>query len=110
MMRTRPRSAQTKRREPTVVAALGLSVEHGGHRGEIVELRDTEVVLLVGAARVRVKYGSDVTVEGRTVSLAEPLSDVGPPLAHGGSREAAPRLAGRDSPSGEGAGVRDHER
>ncbi len=47
-----------------------------------MELRDTEVVLLVGAARVRVKYGSDVTVEGRTVSLAEPLSDVGPPLAH----------------------------
>ena len=77
-MRSRPRSAKAKRPEPTLAAALGLTVEHGGHRGEIVELGEAEVVLQLGAARVRVKYGSDVTVEGRTVSLVGPVAEAGP--------------------------------
>jgi DNA helicase-2/ATP-dependent DNA helicase PcrA len=71
-MRSRSRGAKRMREEPTVVSALGLTVEQGGHRGEIVELGDVDVVLAVGAARVRVKYGCAVTVEGRSVSLARP--------------------------------------
>ena len=80
MTGSRPRAAKTKRPEPAVVAALGLTVEHGGHRGEIVELGDVAVVLQVGAARVRVKYGSDVIVEGRTLSLAGPVNGTGSPV------------------------------
>ena len=80
MTGSRPRAAKTKRPEPAVVAALGLTVEHGGYRGEIVELGDVAVVLQVGAARVRVKYGSDVIVEGRTLSLAGPVNETGSPV------------------------------
>ncbi|MGH9029613.1 MAG: ATP-dependent DNA helicase UvrD2, partial [Acidimicrobiales bacterium] len=80
----RPRRSRKARRqslEPTVAASVGMAIEHGGYQGQILELGDVDVVMQVGAAKVRVKYGSDVTVEGRTMKL------VGPGTTASSSRE-----------------------
>jgi ATP-dependent DNA helicase UvrD/PcrA len=58
--------------EVTIPAAVGLSFEHGGHLGEIVELSPTGAVQKVGGARVLVAFGSPVRVDGRTVTLVGP--------------------------------------
>ena len=63
--------------EATVAAALGLVIEQGGQRGEIVELTATGAVQQVGGARVAVPFGSPVRIEGRTLSLAPPEPDAG---------------------------------
>ncbi len=70
--RTRPSAARTRVAGPTVTAEIGLDVELGGTRGEIVELTSTGAVLAVGRARVPVAYGTDVIVAGRTVALTAP--------------------------------------
>ena len=59
---------------PAVVAAVGLELEHLGHRGTITELRDTGVVLRVGSADLAVPYGATVTVEGTGLELTPPPS------------------------------------
>jgi superfamily II DNA helicase RecQ len=73
-----------------VAAAIGLAIEHRGHSGEIVEVGDTEAVIEVGAARVGVRYGSDVTIHGRLVRLGGPATD---PVAssHAAAAEATLR-------------------
>lgn len=78
----RGRKTPKQRTEPTVAAAIGLVIEHRGHRGEIVQLGDTDAVMAVGMAKVGVKYGSEVTVEGRLVRLS------GPAMAPAGSASA----------------------
>jgi DNA helicase-2/ATP-dependent DNA helicase PcrA len=71
--RARPAAAGKKKRvEPSVPATAGLVIEHGGHRGPLVELGVSEAVMEVGAARVRIAYGSSVVVDGRTLRLAAP--------------------------------------
>ncbi len=54
---------------PTVEAVEGLVVEHGGHRGTIVEVTPEGVVYQIGAAQVDLRFGTDVRHEGRTVTL-----------------------------------------
>lgn len=58
--------------EPSVPAAVGLVIAHGGQAGEIVELRPDGVVQQVGAARTVVPFGTSVRVDGRTVALGRP--------------------------------------
>ncbi len=65
------------RRAPSsaaVVAAVGLQIEHLGHRGAITELRDTGAVMRVGSANLGVPYGASVTVEGKRLELTPPAS------------------------------------
>ncbi len=61
--------------EPSVPAALGLVVAHGGQSGEIVDLRPDAAVQLVGSARVVVPFGTPVRVDGRTVVLGRPAPE-----------------------------------
>ena len=74
--RTSPRSggpARKKAPSPVVLAAaVGLEIEHLGHRGTIVELTDTAARMRVGSAQLGVPYGSAVTVEGRRLELSPP--------------------------------------
>ncbi|HUA96328.1 MAG TPA: ATP-dependent DNA helicase UvrD2, partial [Acidimicrobiales bacterium] len=89
--RARPRAGRTPAGvEPVVAAATGLVVEHGGHRGPIVEVAEAHAVMEVGPARVRVAYGSDVVVDGRTLRLAPPRAGSAGPAA-AGEAEAALR-------------------
>ena len=64
---------------PGVAAEVGLVVEYGGHTGSVVDLTDSAAVIRVGDAHLRVPFGSDVRVDGRSVALAAPGGDPGPP-------------------------------
>jgi DNA helicase II / ATP-dependent DNA helicase PcrA len=64
--------ARRPKTEPAVAASIGLAVERGGHRGRIVDLGDADAVMEVGAAKIRVEYGSQVTIDGQTVTLERP--------------------------------------
>ena len=57
---------------PKVAATLGLAVEDRGNAGVIVEVGESAALLLVGAARVAVPFGTDVRVEGEGVTLVAP--------------------------------------
>jgi DNA helicase-2/ATP-dependent DNA helicase PcrA len=57
---------------PEVPAAVGLALEYAGHSGTLVDLSESEAVLQVGAARLRVAFGSEVRVQGATVVLTGP--------------------------------------
>jgi hypothetical protein len=57
---------------PTVEAVEGLVIEHGGHTGRIVEVTSKGAVHRVGTAQVDLRYGTDVRLEGRTVTLVAP--------------------------------------
>jgi DNA helicase-2/ATP-dependent DNA helicase PcrA len=60
------------RQTPEVPAALGLALDYAGHSGTVVELSESEAVLQVGAARLKVAFGSEVRVRGATVVLSGP--------------------------------------
>jgi DNA helicase-2/ATP-dependent DNA helicase PcrA len=61
------------RPEPTVVAAVGLDIEHGGHASTIVAVDDEGALVELGRARLRVPFGAMVRVDGRLARLvAEP--------------------------------------
>ena len=66
-------SSTTERRppkeEPELVPKVGVELEHGGHRQRIVAIDDEGVVAVAGRARMRVRYGELVTVEGRLSRL-----------------------------------------
>jgi DNA helicase-2/ATP-dependent DNA helicase PcrA len=65
------------REEPAVVAAVGLEIEHGGHRSTIVAVDDEGALVELGRARLRVPFGATVRVDGRLATLVpEP-----PPVA-----------------------------
>jgi DNA helicase-2/ATP-dependent DNA helicase PcrA len=76
---TRPGPRERRRAAPpaVVTAAVGLEIEHLGHRGTITELEDTGVVMRVGSANLGVSYGTSVTVEGRRLELAPPAPPAG---------------------------------
>jgi superfamily II DNA helicase RecQ len=55
-----------------VEATLGLAVEDRGNTGTIVEITAAAAVLSVGAVRIKVALGSDVRVNGKSVTLVGP--------------------------------------
>ena len=57
---------------PKVPAAVGLAVDYAGHSGTVVDLSESEAVLQVGGARLKVVFGSEVRVRGATVVLTGP--------------------------------------
>jgi DNA helicase II / ATP-dependent DNA helicase PcrA len=57
---------------PTVEAVPGLTVENRGSTGTIVEVTADAAILSLGAVRLKVAFGSDVRVEGQTVTLVGP--------------------------------------
>ncbi len=57
---------------PEVQAAVGLALDYAGHSGTVVDLSESEAVLHVGAARLKVVFGSEVRVQGATVVLTGP--------------------------------------
>jgi DNA helicase-2/ATP-dependent DNA helicase PcrA len=59
-------------RLPRVEATLGLVVEDRGSIGTIVEVTSGAAVLSIGAVRIKVALGSDVRVDGKTVTLVGP--------------------------------------
>ncbi len=75
--RLAPASSAPERAEATVVAAVGVDVEHGGHRSTIVAVDDEGALVELGRARLRVPFGAMVRVDGRLARLVpEP-----PPVA-----------------------------
>jgi DNA helicase-2/ATP-dependent DNA helicase PcrA len=57
---------------PSIAASVGLMIEYGGHAGAVVTLNDAAAVIRVGTAQLRVPFGSDVRVHGRTLVLDPP--------------------------------------
>ncbi len=57
---------------PEVPAAVGLALDYAGHSGTVVDLSESEAVFQVGAARLKVPFGSEVRVRGNTVVLTGP--------------------------------------
>jgi hypothetical protein len=55
-----------------VEAALGLVLEDRGSVGTIVEVTGEGAVVAIGAVRLRVAFGSDVRVDGQSVTLVRP--------------------------------------
>ncbi|MHB1582952.1 MAG: ATP-dependent DNA helicase UvrD2 [Acidimicrobiales bacterium] len=96
------RTARKERRHDpppaSVVAAIGLEIEHLGHRGAITELKDASVVMRVGSANLGVPYGTSVTIAGKRLELAPPGRNVTDPDALEGAlrtwRSEAARRAG----------------
>ena len=73
LTRSRDSSATSRpRRAVPVVAAIGLVLDHGGHSGKVVELGQDAATLLVGDARLRVPFGSEVRVDAMTMELVPP--------------------------------------
>jgi superfamily II DNA helicase RecQ len=64
-------------RLPAVEATLGLVVEDRGSLGTIVDITDEAAILSMGAVRIRVSFGSDVRVDGRSVTLVGPGAAAG---------------------------------
>ena len=81
-------SPTSKRRQPelpTVAAVGGLTLEYGGQTGTILEVGTHGVIVAVGESRSDLPFGTDVRVEGRTVTL------VAQPSAESASAEQALR-------------------
>ena len=57
---------------PPVEAAVGLIIEQRGNVGSVTEVTHEGVVCVVGEAEVIVAFGSDVRIDGRTVTLTAP--------------------------------------
>jgi DNA helicase-2/ATP-dependent DNA helicase PcrA len=76
-MAHRPRSrAERRRREARrpiestqIGASTGLHISRGGTQGEIVQVNDSGVVVQVGNLKERVSFGTEVSVEGKLVTL-----------------------------------------
>ena len=52
-------------------------IEHGGHTGAVVNLTDSAAVIRVGESHLKVPFGSDVRVQGLTVTLGAPSGKPG---------------------------------
>lgn len=61
--------------QPKWIPVLGATVGQGGHSGVIESMNEHGAALRVGEALLRVKWGSEVTVDGKVVSLAQPSRD-----------------------------------
>jgi len=84
-------NAPPEARLPTVEATLGLVVEDRGSIGTIVEVTAAGAVLSVGAVRIKVALGSDVRVNGRSVTLVGPTVGLTAGVARTTNVEAALR-------------------
>jgi DNA helicase II / ATP-dependent DNA helicase PcrA len=73
-------------RLPTIEALPGLIVEHRGSVGTVVEVTADAAVLSVGSVRLKVALGSDVRIDGQTVTLVGAGAGAG---AAGGAGGAA---------------------
>ena len=62
---------------PVVEAVPGLVVDDRGTVGTVVEVTAEAAVLSSGSVRLKVAFGADVRVEGRTVTLVAPGSAAG---------------------------------
>jgi DNA helicase-2/ATP-dependent DNA helicase PcrA len=60
-----------------VAAEIGLALDHGGHSGTVDDLTESAATLQVGAARLKVPFGSEVRVRGVTVELSAPGTRAG---------------------------------
>jgi DNA helicase II / ATP-dependent DNA helicase PcrA len=60
------------RTTPERPAAVDLALDYAGHSGTVVDLSESEAVLQVGSARLKVSFGSEVRVGGATVILTRP--------------------------------------
>ena len=72
-------------------ATVGLVVEDRGSIGTIVEVTVADAVLSVGAVRIKVALGSDVRVNGKSVTLVGPTVGVTAGVASTTDVEAALR-------------------
>jgi DNA helicase-2/ATP-dependent DNA helicase PcrA len=59
---------------PVAQATIGLPVEYRGSSGTIVEIGAQAAVLSLGAVTTKVAFGSDVRVDGQTVTLVAPAA------------------------------------
>jgi DNA helicase-2/ATP-dependent DNA helicase PcrA len=82
--------ARREVRLPTVEVTLGLVVEDRGNIGTIVEITAAAAVLSVGAVRIKVAFGADVRVNGKSVTLVGP--GVGPEGSKAGTTAAEEAL------------------
>ena len=62
-------------RLPTAEAVVGLVLEYRGSVGTIVEVDAAAAVLSLGSVTLKVALGSDVRVDGRSVTLVGPASE-----------------------------------
>jgi DNA helicase-2/ATP-dependent DNA helicase PcrA len=62
-------------RLPTAEAVVGLVVEYRGTVGTIVEVNSAAAVLSLGSVTLKVALGSDVLVDGQSVTLVGPASE-----------------------------------
>jgi DNA helicase II / ATP-dependent DNA helicase PcrA len=76
---------------PVVEAAVGLVIEHRGTLGTVVEVTEGTAILLTGAVKQRVSFGSDVRVEGQSVTLVGPGLGAGTGAAEADEAEKALR-------------------
>jgi DNA helicase-2/ATP-dependent DNA helicase PcrA len=75
--RTRNPGVFPEVRLPAVEATRGLVVEDRGSLGTIVDITDDAAILSMGAVRLRVAFGSDVRVDGHSVTLVAPGAATG---------------------------------
>jgi DNA helicase-2/ATP-dependent DNA helicase PcrA len=66
---TPPRPGPTT---PVVAAVIGLTLEHGGHTGTVVDVAEAAAIVEVGSARLKVPFGSEVRVQATTMQLVSP--------------------------------------
>jgi hypothetical protein len=78
-------------RLPTMRAAVGLELEHGGYHGTVVEIADDEARLQVGSVRLPVPFGADILVSGVRMTLVAPDGGLGTTLLPPAEAEAALR-------------------
>jgi superfamily II DNA helicase RecQ len=74
----RDREARAEIRLPTAVATLGLVIEDRGNIGTIVEVTAADAVISVGSVRMKVALGSDVRIDGQSVTLIDSAFAGGP--------------------------------
>jgi DNA helicase-2/ATP-dependent DNA helicase PcrA len=60
---------------PTTEAAIGLALEYRGSAGAIVGVEARAAVLSLGSVTMKVAFGSDVRVDGQTVTLVAPTEE-----------------------------------
>jgi DNA helicase II / ATP-dependent DNA helicase PcrA len=68
----RPSGRRPRRGRAHAVAVIGLEFQHGGQSATVVEIRDTGVVVRIGALRTEVAFGTEVHVDGQLKALMRP--------------------------------------
>ena len=81
---------------PEIAAVVGLEVAWGGYEGTLSAVEADHAVLAVDRASLALTFGSEVTVDGRTVQLVAPTVRSGGSRARG-SKGAAPDAGDADA-------------